>query len=279
MWAITLRTKRFTFCFRILLTFATERKNMQCEVATQVFSHFLFHPVSSALDFKKLPTVFKVWIYRKESTLANLRRLGFLCHYFFTTNTAKQVVSWLLTCSTRSWPVKKDTYMYVRDKLQASDDVTTWVIERHAVTHNFFNISGWWIRTDYPRATDQYDLSTPTGPGPPEVTSDLILVVGLFIFKSVQGINEDFIFLCNTAGNVVRGNWKLCERNSYENIRRWLTTSDKSKQTCNCPLFRIVLTLSQLTFRKACNVVLNNFNFYTRHNRHAHGKTSGRFSI
>ena len=124
MWAITLRTKRFTFCFRILLIFATERKNTQCEIATQVFSHFLFHPVSSALDFKKLPTVFKVWIYRKESTLANLRRLGFLCYYFFTTNTAEQVFSWLLTCSTRSWPVKKDTYMYVRDKLQATDDVT-----------------------------------------------------------------------------------------------------------------------------------------------------------
>ena len=124
MWAIILRTKRLTFCFRILHTFATERKNTQCEVATQVFSHFLFHPVSSALDFKNLPTVFKVWIYRKESTLANLRRLGFLCHYFFTTNTAEQVFSWLLTCSTRSWPVKKDIYMYVRDKLQATDDVT-----------------------------------------------------------------------------------------------------------------------------------------------------------
>ena len=201
MWAITLRTMRFTFCFRILLTFATERKNTQCEVATQVVPHFLFHPVSSALDFKKLPTVFKVWIYRKESTLANLRRLRFLCHYFFTTNTAEQVFSWLLTCSTRSWPVKKDTYMYVRDNLQATDDVTKvlddyqgfglqrgWSSDMPSRTI-FFNISGWWIRTDYPRATDPYDLPTPTGPGPPEVTSDLILVVGLFIFKSVQGIN------------------------------------------------------------------------------------------
>ena len=32
------------------------------------------------------------------------------------------------------------------------------------------------------------------------------------------------------------------------------------------------LTLLQLIFRKSGNVVLNNFNFYTRQNRYGHGK-------
>ena len=94
-------------------------------------------------------------------------------------HTCWSVVRNLPTCSTRSWPVKKDTYMYVRDKLQVTDDVTKllddfqgfglqrgWSSDMPSRTI-FFNISGWWIRTDYPRFTDPYDLRTPTGPGPP----------------------------------------------------------------------------------------------------------------
>ena len=99
-----------------------------CDTSLLAFSHsssvFCLGFQKAAYGIQNLPTVFKIWIYRKESTLANLRRQGFLCHYFFTTNTSEQVFSWLLTCSTRSWPVKKDTYMYERDKLQATDDVT-----------------------------------------------------------------------------------------------------------------------------------------------------------
>ena len=151
-----------------------------------VFSHFLFHlgfqkatnRIQSLHQYSSRNILADLWL--GWSIWANLRRIGFLCHFFFS-------LFLIITFNMQNAVIS----IHVRDKLHATDDVTK-------LLDNFQSLRRGWSSDMQSRTISEFVQTTHGSQTRMTyrllrardhlwVTSDLSLVVELFIFKGVQG--------------------------------------------------------------------------------------------